>query len=165
MGKITHLYKDTKISISNNEIVDPNSGELFDISNASLMKRTKTGEIAINYQEYFYLDTTKLNLLIKNKIKQVDLALLISISILTDHNICMSKEDTPHSAATIGLLINNSKQAIKKKLNRLEDSGLLYHGYIRQRRRYGKVYVVNPHLIKKGHKHGAFLAELFNDIF
>ena len=57
MGKITHLYKDTKISISNNEIVDPNSGELFDISNASLMKRTKTGEIAINYQEYFYLDT------------------------------------------------------------------------------------------------------------
>ena len=44
------------------------------------MKRESTGEITISSKEYVYMDTEKLKILLDKGIKQVDLALLITLS-------------------------------------------------------------------------------------
>ena len=55
-------------------------------------------------------------------------------------------------------------RAVKKKLNRLVDHNVLYYGIFKDKKSMGKVYVVNPHLIRKGNKLRAILGDIFNDI-
>jgi predicted transcriptional regulator len=170
MGTIKKEYIDKKFASSINELVDPKTGEIFDLKKSNLIIRKETGNFSINSSSYVYLDTLKLSILIKNGIKQVDLALLITLSSNlhyynnAGYNICMD-DDNPHTTKSIGLLINNSPQATKNKLNNLIDLGLLYHGEIKEKKGWGKVYVVNPHLVRKGKSVKKYLGEIFNDIY
>lgn len=164
MSEIKRLYKDTKVKAS--AVVDDN-GEIIEIKNSNLMQRTTTGEISISSSEYVYLDTQKLSLLLNiKKIKQVDLALIVSLStdLLLNHNICMIDDDKPHTTSSIAKLAGCTNQAVKLKLNRLIDLGLLHYGVISSKKRLGKVYVLNPYLIRKGRKLAGYLTELFDDI-
>lgn len=165
MGVIKHEYNYTELPIVGNEIIDKETGEIFDISNAVLLKKTEIGKFSISYSSFIFLNTEELKLLLVAGIKDVDLALLISMSsnLVTGKNICLSDDDTPHTAASIGKLISNSEQATKLKLNSLVKEGLLHYGVIKQEKGFGKVYVVNPHLIKKGVDFSVFLKELFDE--
>ena len=163
MGIIKIEYKYTQLNITGNEIIDRETGEAFDISNAAILKKTETGKISIHYASFIYLNIEKLRGLLEKKIKQIDLALLISMSInlLISKNISLKDDDTPHTASSIGKLIGLSEQSTKLKLNRMEDEGLLHYGTLKQEKHFGKVYVLNPSLIKKGLSFSNSLIELF----
>lgn len=165
MGKIKNEYDYTELSIVGNEIMDTETGETFDISNAILLKKTEIGKFSISYSSFIFLNTEELKLLLVAGIKDVDLALLISMSsnLVTGKNICLRDDDTPHTTASIGKLINNSEQSTKLKLNRLVKEGLLHYGVLEKKEGFGKVYIVNPHLIKKGINFSFFLQKLFNE--
>lgn len=170
MGTIKKEYIDKKFAPNIDELVDPKTGEHFDLKKTNLISREATGNFSINSPFYVYLDTSKVSILIKNGIKQVDLALIVSLSSNLylynniGYNICM-EGDHPHTTKSISLLINNSPQATKNKLNNLIDLGLLYHGEIKEKKGWGKVYVLNPHLARKGKILKGYLKEIFNDIF
>lgn len=166
MGEVKRRYKDTKLNTTNKMLYDSNTYVLSDIGNITVMERKDTGEITINSKAYVYLDTNCLTNLLQNGIKEVDLALLISLSsnLLIGHNICMRNEFDPHTTATIAKQFGHSVQAIKKKLNRLVELNVLFYGVFKDKKSMGKVYVINPHLIRKGAKLRATLGDIFNDI-
>ena len=162
MGAIKQRYKDTKLK----ELFIPETGETIDAQALDLIRRTSTGEISINSKKFVYLDTDKLSILLANGIKQVDLALLITISsnMLIGYNICLETDDKPHTTSSIAKLIDNTDQAVKIKLNRLIKLDVLYYGIMKENKKLGKVYIVNPHIIRKGIKLKGSLATIFDDI-
>ena len=170
MGTIKREYIDKKFAPNIDELIDPITGEYFDLKKTNLISREETGNFSINSSSYVYFDTYKMSILIKNGIKQVDLALIASLSSNLylynniGYNICMENEH-PHTTKSISLLINNSPQATKIKLNSLIELGILYHGEIKEKKSWGKVYVLNPHLVRKGKILRGYLKEIFNDIF
>jgi hypothetical protein len=163
MKKLVHRYKDTRVPIEGREIIDMSNGEIIPVGNSTLFKRTSTREITINSKEYVYIDTRNLSILLSKGIKQVDLALLFSLSnnLLINYNICLDNTGEPLNTASIAKLINNTTQSVKRKLKRLINQGLLYYG---TQNRYGKVYIINPYIIRKGRKLNGGLSELFDDI-
>lgn len=163
MKKLTHRYQDVKISMKNKAIVDTSTGEIIPVDNSTLFKRTSTGEITIHSQKYVYLDTINLTRLMNRGIKQVDLALLFSLSsnLLINYNICIDNQGQPLNTASIAKLICNKTQPTKRKLNSLINQGLLFYG---NHNRYGKVYIVNPYIIRKGRNLSSKVVKLFYDI-
>ncbi len=163
MGTIIRRYKDKKIK----HITDTETGEIIDTSELGLLQRTSTGEISINSKAFVYLDTDKLLILLANNIKQVELALLITISsnLLLGSNICMKNENDPHNTESIAKLTNSTTQSVRGKLKKLEKLGVLYYGIMRENKRMGKVYIVNPHIIRKGLKLKNSLSMIFEDIY
>jgi hypothetical protein len=163
MGKITHRYKDAKIHLNGNQIADIETGEIIKVGNSTLIMRTSTKQVSIDSKKYYYTDAEMLSKLLKEGIRQIDLALLISLSanLLTGFNICLDENDRPFKTSTIASLVKNSHQATKIKLNRLVDLGLLYYGILRVKKIYGKVYILNPHLIRKGRNQSRELLNLF----
>lgn len=166
MGEVKRRYKETKLDTFNKMLLDSKTGEISDIGNITVMERKDSGEIMINSKAYVYLDTNCLTSLLRNGVKEVDLALLITLSsnLLIGHNICMRNEFDPHTTATIAKQCGYTVQAVKKKLNRLLKQNVLYYGTFKDKKSMGKVYVVNPHLIRKGNKLRAILGDIFNDI-
>ena len=166
MGQVVNRYKDLKLDIYGNEIVDLSTGEVHDLANDSLYKRSDEKKININYKNYIYLDTDALLSTLKLDLKQIDLGLLVSISnnLKMNHNICLDNNDDPLTTKKIGDLVNNTVQAVKKKLNNLAKAKLLYHGKVKGSGFNRKVYIVNPHFIKRGVKLEKFLSELFDGI-
>jgi hypothetical protein len=154
------------LNTTNRELVDTTTGETIDISGTNVMVRTSTGEITISSKAFVYLDTDKLSILLANGIKQVDLALLMTISsnLLIGSNICMNNDDNPHTTSSIAKLIINTDQAAKIKLNRLEKLGVIHYGILKENKNLGKVYIVNPHIIRKGVKLKGSLGSIFDDI-
>ena len=59
MGIIKTEYKYTQLNITGNEIIDRETGEAFDISNAVILKKTETGKISIHYASFIYLNIEK----------------------------------------------------------------------------------------------------------
>lgn len=163
MKKLTHRYKDTLVPIKGREILDTSTGKIIPVDNSILYKRTSTGEITINSKEYVYVDTPNLSKLLIGGIKQVDLALLFSLSnnVLINYNICLDGSLEPLNTTSIAKLVNNTEQSVKRKLNRLIKQGLLYYGKFT---RYGKVYIINPYIIRKGRKLNAEVCKLFDDV-
>jgi predicted transcriptional regulator len=162
MGTIKQRYKDSKAK----EIIDYETGEVIDISYTGLIERKSTDEISINSKAYVYLDTEQLFTLLANGIKQVELALLISISnnLMIGSNICMINDEKPHTTESIAKLIGTTTQSVKLKLNSLVKIGVIHHGIMKENKRLGKVYIVNPHIIRKGHKMKQSLGTVFDEI-
>ena len=162
MGTVVQRYKDTKAK----EIVDLETGEIIDVSYTGLIERKSTNDISISSKAYVYFDTDQLFTLLANGIKQVELALLISISnnLMIGSNICMINDEKPHTADSIAKLIGTSRQSVKLKLKNLEKIGVIHHGIMKENIRLGKVYIVNPHIIRKGHKMRQSLGIIFGEI-
>ena len=167
MGIVTKLYKVKNMSKHGDSILDTVTGEITNIEkSAGLFSKKMTGDISISSKNYVYLDTDKLTILLKKGIKQVDLAILISITsnLLAKYNVCMLDDKSAHRASTIAILTESTQQSVKVKLKRLETLGLLFHGILKDKKSLGKVYVVNPHLLRKGHDQCGTLRVLFDDI-
>jgi hypothetical protein len=162
MGTIKQRYKDSKAK----EIIDYKTGEVIDISYTGLIERKSTDQISISSKAYVYLDTEQLFTLLTNGIKQVELALLISISnnLMIGSNICMINDEKPHTSESIAKLIGTTTQSVKLKLNSLVKIGVIHHGIMKENKRLGKVYIVNPHIIRKGHKMKQSLGTVFDEI-
>lgn len=162
MGTVKQRYKDTKAK----EIIDPDTGEIIDVSFAGLIERKNTNDITFNSKAFVYLDTDQLFILLANGITQVELALLVTISnnLMLGSNICMINDDKPHTADSIAKMIGTSRQSVKLKLKSLQKIGAIYHGIMKENKRLGKVYIVNPHIIRKGHKMKQSLRTTFDEI-
>jgi hypothetical protein len=162
MGTIKQRYKDTKAK----EIVDYETGEIIDVSHTGLIERKSTNDISISSKAYVYLDTDQLFTLLANGITQVELALLVTVSnnLMIGSNICMINDDKPHTADSIAKLIGTTRQSVKLKLKNLDKIGVIYHGIMKENKRLGKVYIVNPHIIRKGHKMKQSLGTIFDEI-
>ena len=166
MGKIKEMYKDTKMNSVNRVFVDSETGEVIDTSGLTLLKRTSTGEISYNSKLYVTVDTDQLFNLLGNGITQVELALLITISsnLMLGSNICVINDEKPHTTESIAKLIGTTPQSVKLKLNRLVKLDLLHYGIMKEYKRLGKVYIVNPHIIRKGVKFKGSLKTMFDEI-
>lgn len=166
MGTVIRSSRIKKTDITGNILTNPETGEYFDISNKNLVELKKKDHITINSRSFVYLDTEDLLALIEKGITQVELALLVTLStnIMMGSNICMLDEDEPHTTKTIAMLVGETTQSIKNKINRLIEMGALYHGKMIEHKRLGKVYIINPHIIRKGVKLKESLGTLFNPI-
>jgi len=162
MGTIKQRYKDTKAK----EIIDYETGEIIDVSHTGLIERRSTDDITISSKAYVVLDTDQLFTLLDNGVKQVELALLISISsnLMIGSNICMINDAKPHTTESIAKLIGTTPQSVKLKLNSLQKIGVIHYGIMKENKRLGKVYIVNPHIIRKGHKMKQSLGTTFDEI-
>ena len=76
----------------------------------------------------------------------------------------MINDDKPHTADSIAKMIGTSRQSVKLKLKSLQKIGAIYHGIMKENKRLGKVYIVNPHIIRKGHKMKQSLGTTFDEI-
>lgn len=166
MGTVIKDSSIEKLNINGDTVLNTETGEYFDISYKNLVELKKKEHIRINSKSYVYLDTEDLLALIEKGISQVELALLVTLStnIMMGSNICMLDEDEPHTTKTIAKLVKESQQSVKNKINRLIKIGALYHGIMAEHKRLGKVYIINPHIIRKGVKLKESLGTLFNPI-
>ena len=164
MTKIVQRYVDKKLT-ANYEIIEKATGEIIPVD-GSIILRKSTGEINANYNNYLSLNLDSLKIILSKGITQVQLGLLISISsgLLINENICMQDNGKPHTAISIGKIIGNTKQAAKKKLNRLIKLGLLDYSKTKVGLGDKKVYRINHFLLKKGKNLNAALQPLFNPI-
>lgn len=162
MKRVKQGYKDTKVK----EIVNFDTGEIMDVSHMGLLQRESADYITYNSTQYFYLDTEQLYKLLSNGIKQVELALLITISsdLMMKTNICMINDEKPHTAESIAKLIGTTRQSVKRNLKSLEELGVLHYGIMKENKRLGKVYIINPHIIRKGNKMKLSLRTIFDEI-
>jgi predicted transcriptional regulator len=76
----------------------------------------------------------------------------------------MINDDKPHTADSIAKMIGTTQQSVKLKLKSLEKIGAIHHGIMKENKRLGKVYIVNPHIIRKGHKMKQSLGTTFDEI-
>ena len=126
-----------------------------------------TGKVEVGYKNYIIIDTDALSWLIQNGTSQVDIALLIALSanIEISTGVCLDKNQLPYSTKSFAEgVLKQSVQAVRMKLKRLEKEGLLYYGKVPRLRKKQKVYVLNPHLIRRGTKYESVITSLFNPI-
>ena len=121
--------------------------------------------VSYNYYEYSHIDTSNLKKIITYEITQKELALFILMSrnLDQDFNICLDHNDKPHTTSSLSKLAKNSPQSVRKKIKTLIDKGLLYHGLTRKKR-LGKVYIANLHLVKGNKIFDSSIKVLFNDL-
>lgn len=159
----TKRYKDEYIKMDNLELVDTTTGEIKEFKNAALIKRTDAKIKQFNSLNYNIIDNDYFLKCLIGGVKQVDLGLLLTISsnMMMKYNICIDGQDNPLTTKSISEIIDQTEQNTKRKLNRLVKSNLLYYGKYRKKKMYGKVYIVNPYVIRKGHKYCDGIPQLF----
>lgn len=162
MGRVKQVYKDTKVK----EIVNIETGEIIDVSDLGYIQRNKADYNEYSSKLYFNVDTDQLFKLMANGIKQVELALLISISsnLMIKTNVCMINDEKPHTTESIAKLIGTTTQSVKRNLKSLQKLGVLHYGILKENKMLGKVYIVNPHIIRKGRKMKQSLGTIFDEI-
>lgn len=162
MGRVKQVYKDTKVK----EIVNIETGEIIDVSDLGYIQRNKSDYNEYSSKLYFNVDTDQLFKLLANGIKQVELALLISISsnLMIKTNVCMINDEKPHTTESIAKLIGTTTQSVKRNLKSLQKLGVLHYGILKENKMLGKVYIVNPHIIRKGRKMKQSLGTIFDEI-
>jgi hypothetical protein len=162
MGRVKQVYKDTKVK----EIVNIETGEIIDVSDLGYIQRNKADYNEYSSKLYFNVDTDQLFKLLANGIKQVELALLISISsnLMIKTNVCMINDEKPHTTESIAKLIGTTTQSVKRNLKSLQKLGVLHYGILKENKMLGKVYIVNPHIIRKGRKMKQSLGTIFDEI-
>ena len=150
MGQIIPQYNTEQLNLHSKEIVAMTTGEVVNIENANIFKSTITNKVAINYSNFVFLETNQIILLLEKGLKHEELALLVIISsqIQMESNICIQDSEIPHTTESIAKFINCSQQSAKRKLNKLIAIGTIYYGPVNRKSK--KVYVINPHIIKKG---------------
>jgi response regulator of citrate/malate metabolism len=133
MKRMVRLYKDTYLKMDKKILVDSQTGEIVNVRNASIIKREEVEKIQFNSTFYNYIDTHSLKNVLNNNLKQVDLALLLTMSsnLLMNYNICLDGKDNPLTADSIAQTTGQSRQSTKRKINSLISHGLLFYGVYR----------------------------------
>lgn len=164
------LYKDTNFDKEKYDIqiTDKSTGEILNTSDRSIIFRKLTGESSFSSKNYCYLDTDRLSALIKKDIKYNELGVLMFIitNISFRNNVCMidNGDGRPHTTKTISELLKISQQATKKILNRLMELDVISQQVLKNNKQLGKVYCVNPHLLRRGKKFDSSIDVMFDDL-
>jgi hypothetical protein len=150
------------------EIVDAETGEVLNPPGTKIFKAKPNGRCEFNYLRYAVLNTQAVKVLTQSKLRPTDLGLLFLLTcrIEPEFNICMSSRDRAHTASSVAKLLNETTQSARRKLKSLIERGILHHGKINhyRARPLGKVYVLNPHLLRIGRQKPCVLAAIFNPI-
>jgi hypothetical protein len=165
MGLIVPEYITEQLKVNSKELIDISTGEVFDVENSNVFKSTITSKSKIKYSNFVFLDSNQTILLLKKGLSQNDLGLLMILSsqIEMETNICVQESEYPHNTVSISKLIGCSQQATKRKLNNLIEFGALYYGPVGKNIK--KVYVLNPHIIKKGVTTRKIIVDKFKEIY
>jgi hypothetical protein len=165
MGKITPQYNTEQLHLNSKELVAISTGEVINIENSNIFKSTITNKVVIKYSNFVFLDTNQIFILLEKGLKHEELALIVILSsqIEIESNICIQDSQIPHTTASIAKYINCSHQSAKRKLNKLIKIGAMYYGPINRKSK--KLYVINPHIIKKGKTTRNDIVAKFNSIY
>lgn len=163
MGQVKQSNNFKKVKSPTGEILIPNTGEIINISDGALIKLSPSGLVKVSYNHYNFIDTDMTTILLKKGVTQTELGFLqvITSNLLMKYNICLQKDDTPHTSHTIAKLCQESLQSVNRKIKKLINLNILFKG---EMYRYKKVYVVNPHVLKKGVEFNSELLTYFNEI-
>ena len=147
------IFKTKVIDARKVSIFDNDSGEeIYQEFKGVLTIKESTNLVSISYDNYVYLDSDKVNYFSKLGLKLHHLGLIafLSSTIKYNNQACVDEIGEPLSTKKIALIIGKSENATKALINDLESYGLVWYGKLREYK--GKVYVLNPHLIRKGTK-------------
>lgn len=167
--KYNHMdkrYKENSLDPERWALIDKQSGSVEEFKNKMINEVIPTNQVSVHYKHYFLLDTDRLEVLLTNGVKDIELGVLLVISsnLHSAFNICRKPDDTPHNTKSISKIFGQTEQATKKKLNRLIKHGVLAHTIIPNQKNLGKVYIVNPYLIKRSKYMDEYMNRLFFDI-
>lgn len=129
------------------------------------MISTDTKKMKAESKSYFTIDSDRLNTLVANGIKEVDLGLLLILAsnIEFSTNRCMDENNTPFTIRALSQLLNQSEHTVGRKLKRLISLNLV------ARTKHSKAlkrsyFYVNPYLMRRGKDLADFLQQEFQDI-
>ena len=113
---------------------------------------------------YIELETLKRIQTLDLKAQELGLILILVTSLEFKTNICLKEEGTPFSTKTIASRLGYSQQYVKALLNNLIKTGVLYKGKIKESKYPSKdVYILNPHLIRRGKNFYKSIGKNFTD--
>lgn len=166
MESIIRKTKTARVSFKNIQTANTVTGELNEFADLTMLRQEATNEVEYRYSTFVVLNTLRLMNLLKDGIKQCDLALITSISLNMryGYNICMMDGEIPHDTKSIAELINEKEQSVRRKLKRLINLGVIAHQKMPWLQNLGKVYIVNPLYIKIGKHHSDALPGIFSQI-
>jgi hypothetical protein len=146
-------------------LYDKDTGEIiYPEFTGSLSISETTNLVRLNYDNYVYLDSDKVNYFSKLGLKLHHLGLMtfLSSTIKYNNQACVDEIGEPLSTKKIALIIGKSENATKALMNDLESYGLVWYGRLREFK--GKVYVLNPHFIRKGTKFSKLTVSKFFEL-
>jgi hypothetical protein len=164
MANIKNISKASKIK---EDLVSLATGEIYDQETTALIQLTDTFEVKLSYDSYIIVDDEALNHLFQQGVPHVEIALLFALSTNLEigTGVCRDQNDVPYTTKTLAeRVLKQSVQAARKKLKSLEQLGLLYYGKVPASKKKAKVYIVNPHLIRRGTKYSNVIPSLFNPV-
>ena len=146
------------------EITNKETGEIITFGNQNKVFATKlTGEVEYSSTDYSYFDNGKCIELFNKGIKYNELGVLIimSLQISRRYNVCMYDAKTPFTTKTLSEILKITPQATRNIIRRLIELKIIAHVFLNDRKDLGKVYVVDPQLIRKGKLFSGNLKQLF----
>ena len=147
--------------------VNKTTGEVEEFEKETKVFTTKlTGDVEYSSKNYSYLDNDKLIELINRGIKYNELGVLITLSVqlLKRYNICMYDDSTPFTTKTLSEVLKITPQATRNIIRRLIELNVLAHATIKEMQHLGKVYIIDPQLIRKGKQFSGKLGQHFRNI-
>ncbi len=159
------VVKDVIIDTTKIGLVDKETGELLpDDAFGKLISRSEKNEVSINYKEYVYLDTARLNYLVLTGIKTPYLGLFLKLVPFSEMvtNKLIQENGKPHTSGTLAKALGLEPQSSIRSLKRLIKLNLVA---LHQPAKRGekKFYCLNPFLVRRGKTSSKLLLELFND--
>lgn len=157
--------KTEQLSSDKYSLVNKETGVVEEFDKDSKVFATKlTGEVEYSSKDYSYLDNTKCIELFKKGIKYNELGVLIimSLQLLRRYNVCMYDASTPFTTKSLSEILKITPQATRNILRRLIELDVVAHVTINEIKHLGKVYIVNPQLIRKGKLFSGKLGQFFN---
>jgi predicted transcriptional regulator len=147
-------------------IYDKETGEPIELDYGKITASKPTKQVSVSSKNYLYLDTDRLKILKGNGIPDFEIGLLVLMcsNLAFNNNVAMNDEGVPHTSSSIAEMLGQTSQAVRRKLRKLEEMGVVKKTNIPGHRDMGKVYLVNPYLIRRGKNFSDFLSQIFTDI-
>ena len=158
-------FKNTDYPTDRFGIYDFETEEIKTLKGEKLTASKPTKQVSVSFKNYLYLDTDSLKILKNNGISdfEIGLLLLMCSNLAFNSNVAMNDEGVPHTSKSIAEMLGQTPQAVRRKLRKLEQIGVIKKTNIPGNRDLGKVYLVNPNLIRRGKNFGDFLLRIFTD--
>ena len=164
MATIKSISEASKI---NEDLVSVATGEIYEKHKSGIIQLRDTKKVKVSFDSYIMVDDKALNRLFEKGVSHVEIALLFALSTNLEigTGVCRDQNDVPYTTKTLAeRVLKQSVQAARKKLKSLEQLGLLYYGKVPASKKKAKVYIVNPHLIRRGTKYSNVIPSLFNPV-
>jgi len=158
-------YKQNALYSDKYALYNKDTGELEEFTNGVIIQKIPTNLVTIHSNSYLSFNTEGLKVLQSKGITEIEMGLLMLISgnLSFHYNICMNDEKVPYTPLAISHMIKQKRQSVKRKLNRLVDLNILAYEKIPGNENLGKVYLVNPYLLRRGKEFSDYLTKIFYD--